>query len=50
MGLGPASAVIETLQRYEAAGVTDLCVRFAGTDQLAQLEQCITHVVPAFVS
>lgn len=50
MGLGPASAVIETLKRYEAAGVTDLCIRFAGTDQLAQLEQFIHHVAPAFVS
>lgn len=48
MGLGPAAAVIDTLKRYEAAGVTDLCVRFAGTDQLAQLEQFIRDVVPAF--
>lgn len=50
MGLGPASAVIDTLKRYETAGVTDLCVRFAGSDQLAQLEQFIAHVVPALVS
>lgn len=50
MGLGPAAAVIETLKRYEAAGVTDLCVRFAGTDQLAQLEQFINGVAPAFAS
>lgn len=48
MGLGPAGAVVETLQRYEAAGVTDLCVRFAGTDQIAQLEQFIRDVFPAF--
>jgi alkanesulfonate monooxygenase SsuD/methylene tetrahydromethanopterin reductase-like flavin-dependent oxidoreductase (luciferase family) len=48
MGLGPAAAVIETLKRYEAAGVTDLCVRFAGTDQIPQLEQFIRDVVPAF--
>jgi alkanesulfonate monooxygenase SsuD/methylene tetrahydromethanopterin reductase-like flavin-dependent oxidoreductase (luciferase family) len=50
MGLGPAPAVIETLKRYETAGVTDLCVRFAGTDQVAQLEQFIRHVAPAFSS
>jgi alkanesulfonate monooxygenase SsuD/methylene tetrahydromethanopterin reductase-like flavin-dependent oxidoreductase (luciferase family) len=50
MGLGPASAVIQTLKRYEAAGVTDVCVRFAGTDQIAQLEQFIHHVTPAFGS
>jgi alkanesulfonate monooxygenase SsuD/methylene tetrahydromethanopterin reductase-like flavin-dependent oxidoreductase (luciferase family) len=48
MGLGPAAAVIETLKRYEAAGVTDLCVRFAGTDQVEQLEQFTRAVVPAF--
>ena len=49
MGLGPASLVIDTLKRYEAAGVTDLCIRFAGTDQVAQLEQFIHEVVPAFI-
>src|SRR6266446_5812235 len=49
MGLGPASLVIDTLKRYEAAGVTDLCIRFAGTDQVAQLEQFIQEVVPAFI-
>jgi len=48
MGLGPAAAVIDTLKRYEAAGVTDLCVRFAGADQIPQLEQFIRDVVPAF--
>jgi len=48
MGLGPASLVIDTLKRYEAAGVTDLCIRFAGTDQVAQLEQFIHEVIPAF--
>jgi alkanesulfonate monooxygenase SsuD/methylene tetrahydromethanopterin reductase-like flavin-dependent oxidoreductase (luciferase family) len=48
MGLGPAAAVIETLKRYEEAGATDLCIRFAGADQLSQLEQFISGVVPAF--
>jgi alkanesulfonate monooxygenase SsuD/methylene tetrahydromethanopterin reductase-like flavin-dependent oxidoreductase (luciferase family) len=48
MGLGPAAKVVETLKLYEAAGVTDLCIRFAGTDQIAQLEQFIRDVAPAF--
>ena len=49
MGLGPASLVIDTLKRYEAAGVTDLCIRLAGADQIPQLEQFIHEVVPAFI-
>ena len=47
MGLGPASAVIDVIQRYQAAGVTDLCLRLVGTDQIAQLEQFIQAVLPA---
>src|SRR5512134_1546959 len=35
MGCGPADLVTEALQRYQEAGVTDLCIRFAGDDQLA---------------
>ena len=50
MGLGPAAKVVETLKLYEAAGVTELCVRFAGTDQIAQFEQFIRDVAPAFVA
>jgi alkanesulfonate monooxygenase SsuD/methylene tetrahydromethanopterin reductase-like flavin-dependent oxidoreductase (luciferase family) len=48
MGLGAPAAVVETLKRYEAAGVSDLCIRFAGTDQLAQLERFVEQVAPAF--
>jgi alkanesulfonate monooxygenase SsuD/methylene tetrahydromethanopterin reductase-like flavin-dependent oxidoreductase (luciferase family) len=48
MGLGTPGAVIDTLKRYESAGVTDLCIRFAGTDQLAQLERFVKDVLPAF--
>ena len=48
MGLGAPGAVIETLKRYEAAGVTDLCIRFAATDTLPQLERFIRDVLPAF--
>jgi alkanesulfonate monooxygenase SsuD/methylene tetrahydromethanopterin reductase-like flavin-dependent oxidoreductase (luciferase family) len=47
MGLGPADAVIAALKRYEAAGVTDLCVRFVGDDQLAQFERFTCDVLPA---
>jgi hypothetical protein len=38
------------LKRDEAAGVTDLCIRFAGSDQVAQLEQFIHEVVPAYTA
>ena len=48
MGLGPPARTIEMLKRYEAAGVTDLCIRFAGTDQLPQLERFAREVLPAF--
>ena len=47
MGLGPAAAVIDVMKRYEQAGVTDLCIRFAGEDQVTQLEQFIEGVLPA---
>ena len=47
MGLGPADAVIDALRRYAAAGATDLCLRFVGDDQLAQLERFTTEVLPA---
>jgi alkanesulfonate monooxygenase SsuD/methylene tetrahydromethanopterin reductase-like flavin-dependent oxidoreductase (luciferase family) len=47
MGLGPAETVIPTLRRYAAAGATDLCVRFVGDDQLAQLERFTREVLPA---
>jgi len=47
MGLGPAPVVIDTLARYAAAGVTDLCIRFIGNDQLAQLDRFTAEVLPA---
>ena len=49
MGLGPAAAVIDVMKRYEAAGVTDLCVRLVGEDQVAQLQQFIADVLPNLV-
>jgi alkanesulfonate monooxygenase SsuD/methylene tetrahydromethanopterin reductase-like flavin-dependent oxidoreductase (luciferase family) len=47
MGLGPAANVIDVLRRYQAAGVTDLCIRLVGDDQVTQLEQFIAEVLPA---
>ena len=46
MGLGPADAVIGALRRYAAAGATDLCIRFVGDDQQAQLERFTAEVLP----
>ena len=48
VGLGPADAVIGALKQYEAAGVTDVCVRFAGDGQLDQLGRFTRDVLPAF--
>jgi alkanesulfonate monooxygenase SsuD/methylene tetrahydromethanopterin reductase-like flavin-dependent oxidoreductase (luciferase family) len=47
MGLGPADVVIAALGRYAKAGVTDLCIRFIGDDQLAQLDRFTAEVLPA---
>ena len=47
MGLGPADVVITALRRYAATGVSDLCIRFVGDDQLAQLERFTAEVLPA---
>jgi alkanesulfonate monooxygenase SsuD/methylene tetrahydromethanopterin reductase-like flavin-dependent oxidoreductase (luciferase family) len=47
MGLGPPGAVLEALNRYAAAGVSDLCIRFVGDDQRAQLERFTADVLPA---
>jgi alkanesulfonate monooxygenase SsuD/methylene tetrahydromethanopterin reductase-like flavin-dependent oxidoreductase (luciferase family) len=46
MGLGPPDLVITALRRYVAAGATDLCIRFVGDDQLAQLERFTAEVLP----
>ncbi len=47
MGLGPADVVIAALRRYAAAGATDLCIRFVGDDQRAQMERFTAEVLPA---
>ncbi|MBM3341903.1 MAG: LLM class flavin-dependent oxidoreductase [Betaproteobacteria bacterium] len=46
MGLGPAAAVADVLERYKAAGVTDLCIRLVGENQVAQLQRFIAEVLP----
>jgi alkanesulfonate monooxygenase SsuD/methylene tetrahydromethanopterin reductase-like flavin-dependent oxidoreductase (luciferase family) len=46
MGLGPADVVLAALRRYADAGATDVCIRFAGDDQLAQLERFTAEVWP----
>jgi hypothetical protein len=46
MGLGPADAVVTSLKRYADFGVTDLCIRFVGDDQLAQMERFTAEVLP----
>ena len=48
VGLGPPDAVIAALRAYAEAGVTDVCIRFAGDGQLAQLERFTRDVLPAF--
>ena len=48
MGLGPADGGRSTRSAsYAAGGVTDLCVRFIGDDQRAQLERFTREVLPA---
>jgi len=47
MGLGPADVVIAALRRYAAAGASDLCIRFVGDDQRAQMERFTAEVLPA---
>ncbi len=47
-GIGAPDTVIEALRRYADNGVTDVCVRFAGEDQMAQLERFTRDVLPAF--
>src|SRR5262249_40453097 len=46
MGLGPADAVIAALSRYSEVGVTDLCIRFVGDAQPAQLSRFPATVLP----
>ena len=47
MGLRSASVVIDALRRYQAAGVTDLCIWLVGKNQVKQLEPFMREVLPA---
>jgi hypothetical protein len=46
--LGPSSAVAEGIQRYQAAGVSDLRIRLMGENQVAQREKFIAEVLSKF--
>src|SRR5262249_33080566 len=46
MGLGPPDAVVTSLNRYADFGGPDLCIRFVGDDQLAQMERFTAEVLP----
>lgn len=48
VGLGPPEVVADALRSFAEAGVTDLCIRFIGDDQQAQLERFTRDVLPAF--
>jgi alkanesulfonate monooxygenase SsuD/methylene tetrahydromethanopterin reductase-like flavin-dependent oxidoreductase (luciferase family) len=50
MALGPADVVVDALKAYEAAGVTDVCIRFAGDDQRQQFDRFTREVLPAFAA
>ena len=47
---GTPAEVVAAIRAYEAGGVTDLCVRLAGPDQMGQLEQFSAEVLPTFSS
>jgi alkanesulfonate monooxygenase SsuD/methylene tetrahydromethanopterin reductase-like flavin-dependent oxidoreductase (luciferase family) len=47
LAIGGAGDVVEALNRYLEAGVTDLIVRFAGPDQMDELERFTAEVKPA---
>lgn len=48
LAYGPASAVIEKINTFVEAGYTTIVLRFTSPYQQAQLERCVTEVLPAF--
>jgi alkanesulfonate monooxygenase SsuD/methylene tetrahydromethanopterin reductase-like flavin-dependent oxidoreductase (luciferase family) len=48
LAYGPASAVIEKINTFVEAGYTTIVLRFTSPLQQAQLERCVTEVLPAF--
>src|SRR5215468_4765531 len=43
---GPIEGCVEWLQRWVASGCTHLSLRFAGGDQLAQIDEAATRILP----
>src|SRR5262244_2517612 len=43
---GPIEGCVEWLQRWVASGATHLSLRFAGGDQLAQIDEAATRILP----
>jgi hypothetical protein len=43
---GPIEGCAEWLQRWIDAGARHLCLRFAGGDQLAQVDEAATQLLP----
>jgi hypothetical protein len=43
---GPVEGAVEWLQRWIAAGARHLAVRFAGGDQLAQVDEAARTLLP----
>ena len=43
---GPLEGCVEWLQRWIAAGCRHLMIRFAGGDQLAQVDETATRLLP----
>ena len=43
---GPLESCVEWLQRWIDAGARHLCLRFAGGDQLAQIDEAATRLLP----
>lgn len=48
LAYGPPSAVIEKINTFVEAGYTTIVLRFTSPHQQAQLDRCVTEVLPAF--
>jgi alkanesulfonate monooxygenase SsuD/methylene tetrahydromethanopterin reductase-like flavin-dependent oxidoreductase (luciferase family) len=48
LAFGPPAAVIEKINTFVEAGYTTIVLRFTSPHQRAQLERCVTDVLPAF--
>jgi hypothetical protein len=43
---GPIEGCVEWLQRWIDAGARHICLRFAGGDQLAQVDEAASRLLP----